>query len=308
MAKCKSCGNYIKDSAEICNKCFQSNGDGRIDGLVNNTSNTIVSCQWLFDHLNSKDIVILDASPKSNKSNIQSNNGAVYIPNARYFDLAKDFSDVDAEFPNNFPSEAEFNKNCQSLGINNDSIIVVYDNLGIYSSPRVWWMFQTMGHDNVFVLDGGLPEWLKNEFPVSNSMNDTYSKGNFNGYKRNTSIKDFHFMKTYALICTVQVIDARSKGRFDGNAPEPREGINSGSIPYSINIPFQEVLNNGTLKSKGELEEIFSIVLENKRPKVFTCGSGLTACIILLAAQHIGIQELNVYDGSWTEWATKTQS
>jgi thiosulfate/3-mercaptopyruvate sulfurtransferase len=169
-------------------------------------------------------------------------------------------------------------------------------------------MFQTMGHENVFVLDGGLPEWSKQNYPVSTTHKVSQNIGNFQGIKNSEVIKDFHFMKTYAPICTVQVIDARSKGRFDGTAPEPREGLKSGSIPYSINIPFQEVLADGKLKSKDELNDIFEIVKDNDRPKVFTCGSGLTACIILLAAKHIGINDLSIYDGSWTEWATKTQN
>jgi thiosulfate/3-mercaptopyruvate sulfurtransferase len=291
---------------EICNKCYQSNGDGvsKIEFL---NHNTIVSCDWLYANLNNEKLIVLDCSLRSNKSGIDPVINNVGIPKTTYFDLLNDFSDASSEWPNTFPSNYQFNKKCQELGINNDSIIVVYDTIGIYSSPRVWWMFQTMGHHNVFVLDGGLPAWTAREFAIPEFPNSSFRKGNFKGVKDVSRIKDFQFMKAYAPICTVQVLDARSKGRFDGLVPEPREGIKSGSIPYSVNIPFDDVLKDGYLKSKKELTEIFGVVSENKRPKVFTCGSGLTACILLLAAKHIGIQDLNIYDGSWTEWATKTQ-
>ncbi len=268
-------------------------------------ANTIVSCEWLLENLNNKNLVILDASPQTNKSGLQAETDNVFIPNARHFNLAKDFSDVNAEFPNTFPSEHQFNTNSQKLGVNQDSIIVVYDNLGIYSSPRVWWMFQSMGHENVFVLNGGLPEWIKKDYPVNNSLHETFEKGSFQGKLDTSVIKDYTFMQSNASTCTSQVIDARSKGRFEGTAPEPREGLKSGAIPYSINIPFQEVIKGGCLKSKEELKEIFKKVISNKQPKIFSCGSGLTACIILLAAKHIGISDLHIYDGSWTEWATK---
>ena len=270
-------------------------------------ANTIVNSKWLLENLYNKNLVILDASPKSNKSGLTSESENTFISNARHFDLAKDFIDTKAEFPNTFPSEHQFNANSQKLGINQDSIIVVYDNLGVYTSPRVWWMFQSMGHENVFVLDGGLPEWLKNGSPTSDKLREDYERGNFQGKIDKEVIKDFQFIQENASSNTSLVIDARSKGRFEGTAPEPREGLKSGAIPYSINIPFQEVLKDGCLKSKEELKEIFKEVISNKQPKVFSCGSGLTACIILLAAKHIGISDLHIYDGSWTEWATKVK-
>ena len=305
MAKCNSCGNYVDQAGETCEKCYQSHGDGSVS-KTNTLDNTIVSCEWLNQHLTDTNLVVLDASSKSNVSGLKSDLEDVQIPNTRYFDLAKDFSEPGAEFPNTFPSAEQFNASCQQLGINKDSVIVVYDNLGIFNSPRVWWMFLAMSHHNIYVLNGGLPAWVSKGFATELKTEKTYPKGDFEGVKVLPQIKDFQFMETYAPLGTVQVVDARSKGRFDGTAPEPREGLRSGSIPYSMNIPFQEVLENGFLKSKSQLEEIFHEVKANKRPKVFSCGSGLTACILLLAAKHIGIDDLSIYDGSWTEWATKT--
>ena len=140
----------------------------------------IISVKWLNEHLNNSNIIVLDASPKSNISGLASEYEDLQIPHTRYFDLKKDFSAPNSEFPNTIPSLEQFEKNAQHLGINQDSIIVVYDNLGIYSSPRAWWLFKTFGHENVYVLDGGLPEWIKSGHLTENtSKNSVYNKGNF---------------------------------------------------------------------------------------------------------------------------------
>ncbi len=305
MAECKSCGNYVAKENQICNKCYQSDGDCDDPISSHTKNNTTVSCEWLLQNLNNKHLILLDASPKNNKSGLTSDVSNKHIPNSRYFDLVNDFSDTTAEFPNTFPSTEQFNANCQKLGINQDSIIVVYDNLGIYTSPRVWWMFQTMGHQDVYVLDGGLPEWIRNQYATVDFLSESSGLGNFKGVKNTYNIKSFEFIQTFGLDASIHLVDARSKGRFEGTTPEPREGLKSGAIPYSTNIPFQEVLDGGKLKSKQQLAAIFKDVINRDHPIVFSCGSGLTACVLLLAAKHIDIDDVAIYDGSWTEWATK---
>lgn len=262
----------------------------------------LVSAQWLFEQLENPKLVILDASPSSNKSNLVPEFTSIKIKGARIFDSENVFVDSEKEVPNMFPTEEKFTKECQRLGINNDSLIVVYDNLGIYMSPRVWWMFKSMGHKNIAVLDGGLSAWKKLNFPYEDYNQAKVSKGNFIASYQENYVKEASFILKNIKTETCAVVDARSTGRFLGELPEPRENMQSGHIPNSKNIPFRNVLNNGFMKPKDELKMVFKEVLDEKKPLVFTCGSGVTACIILLASELISDTEKYLYDGSWVEW------
>lgn len=264
---------------------------------------TVVSVDWLKNHLSDPDLVILDTSPKSNKSGLTSELENLQIPNAKYFDLKNVFSDQKAEFPNTMPSIEKFEEGCQQLGINNTSKIVVYDNLGIYASPRVWWMFKVMGHNHVAVLDGGLPEWVSQGNATEAVIHRMVKTGDFEAQASLEKIKDYQFIKSNITNQRHLVIDARSSGRFDGTAPEPREGLKSGHIPNSVNLPFQNVLSDHKFKSPSELKKLFEELNVKNQPLSFSCGSGLTACIILLASEMVQDNETSVYDGSWTEWA-----
>lgn len=263
----------------------------------------LVNSQWLFENLNHPDIIILDASQQSITSKKENQNGNIRITGARYFDLKNNFSDKSAELPNTLPNKAQFELECQNLGINEDSLIVVYDNLGVYSGPRAWWMLKIMGHKNVAVLDGGLPGWIKNDYPTEKIQAQQYELGNFKAQLNSENVKDFIFIKTNLNNKNSLVIDARSAGRFNGTAPEPREGLRSGSIPNSLNIPFGDVLENGKFKPEEEIKAIFSKINPENKELVYSCGSGLTACIILLAGELILPNTTAIYDGSWTEWA-----
>lgn len=260
-----------------------------------------VSPDWLKAHLNDQNLIILDASQPSNFSESFS------IPGARVFDLKNDFSDTCSEYPNTFPKVEQFEQECGKLGINKNSKIVVYDNRGIYFSPRVWWMFKVMGHQNIAVLDGGLPAWENQGFKTKVRDNTTYTTGNFSAILDANVVKDFEFIKTNIEKQDSLIVDARSSGRFNGTAPEPRKGLRSGSIPNSINIPYETLLENGKFKNEQELLEIFNSSQITNEPLVFSCGSGVTACIVLLAAELIKIEnKKSVYDGSWTEWVLRT--
>ena len=262
----------------------------------------LISSQWLFENIKDPNIIILDASQKAITANKTVDNTEQII-GARYFDLKNNFSDPSSDLPNTFPKPSQFEAECQKLGINNSSKIIVYDNLSIYSSPRVWWMFKVMGHQNVAVLNGGLPDWIAQGFPTTKNQPQQFELGNFKAHFNPESIKDYTFIKTNLNNKNNIVIDARSSGRFNGTAPEPREGLRSGSIPNSFNIPFQNVLKNGKYKSKEELAYIFSKINVQGKSLTFSCGSGLTACILLLASELTIPNKTSVYDGSWTEWA-----
>jgi len=205
--------------------------------------------------------------------------------------------------PNTFPSATQFEDECQKLGINETSLIVVYDNLGIYSSPRVWWTLKIMGHQNVTVLDGSFPNWIEANHPNEKIEVQEYNLGNFKAKLRPNAVKDYNYIKPNTKTNQALVLDARSKGRFNGTAAKPREGLRSGSIPNFLNIPFGDVLENGKFKPEEDLKAIFSkINPENKEP-VYSCRSGLTACFVLLAGELILTNTTAVYDGSWTEWS-----
>ncbi|WP_040497562.1 sulfurtransferase [Fulvivirga imtechensis] len=263
----------------------------------------IVSSQWLDKNLNDPNLVILDASEKKNKSGDKAELGEIQIKGARWFDLENTFSDKNSLLPHMLPVPKEFEDECQKLGISKNSKIVIYDNLGTYFSPRVWWMFKAMGHENISVLDGGLPAWIKQGFETQPVKEEKYHPGNFKSNFLPEFVKDVDFVKNNLLSKEAVIIDARSRERFDGMAPEPREGLRKGHIPGSKNIPFSTVLDNGFFKPKSDLKKIFKMLEPQGKPLVFSCGSGVTACILLLASELADIKnQKSVYDGSWAEW------
>lgn len=259
----------------------------------------ILSALWLYNNLEDPDLVILDASEKKDKGDLIN----IQIEGARHFDLKKEFSDTSSELPNTLPSPKQFENSCRKLGINNSSKIVVYDNLGIYISPRVWWMFKVMGHQNIAVLNGGLPEWIRQGYETVKHKENKIKPGDFKAKFNPEMVKDYDFVSSNVSLQQSVLIDARSPGRFEGIAPEPREGLPSGHIPGSLNLPYTDVLKNGKFKSREDLSEIFNNLKINEKPLVFSCGSGVTACIILMASELVLKNDKSVYDGSWTEWA-----
>lgn len=256
----------------------------------------LVSVDWLKEHLDDEHLIILDASSDYNPT--------ATIAGARHFDIKNTFSNTDNPLPNSFPSASIFEKECQNLSINASSHIVVYDRKGIFTSPRVWWMFKTFGHKNVSVLNGGLPAWEAAGYSLNQASNSPIKQGNYRAQLDPAHLKTFEDVRSNINSQDCILIDARSSGRFLGTAPEPRPQLKSGHIKKSINLPYTEVLNNGFYKSKNELEAIFSELDLREKPLIFSCGSGITACIILLAYDLVSDNSTSVYDGSWTEWAT----
>jgi len=264
---------------------------------------TIVSPIWLSEHLEDLDLIILEARLDQNQSDLENQFQDIQIKGARVFDIKNTFSDIQNPLPNTFPSASQFTIECQKLGINKNSRIVVYDTLGIYLSPRVWWMFNAMGHSNIYVLNGGLPEWIKEGFPTEIHKENTYLQGNFEARFQRELIKTKEDILENINSKEAVLIDARSPERFHAIIEETRAGIRNGHIPGSINIPFGNLLEDGKYKSTAALSEIFSL---NDKPLYFTCGSGITACILLLATELISDNPKAVYDGSWTEWGHST--
>nr|WP_315149893.1 sulfurtransferase [uncultured Flavobacterium sp.] len=264
-------------------------------------TNPLVSTAWLKEHLNDSDLIVLEARLEQNQSNLENQNPDLQIKGARLFDIKNNFSDTNNPLPNTFPSEEQFTDEAQKLGINKNSTIVVYDTLGIYSSPRAWWMFKAMGHSNVFVLDGGLPEWIKEGYPTEKQQPAACPKGDFEAKFQPDLIKNKEQILKNITTKEAVLMDARSADRFYATNEEPRAGLRSGHIPCSINVPFTELQQDGKFKSPQELKEILNL---NDQPLLFTCGSGITACIVLLATELISDNPKAVYDGSWTEWGS----
>ncbi|WP_372769185.1 sulfurtransferase [Lutibacter sp.] len=264
--------------------------------------NPIISAKWLFENLENPNLVILDASPRENKSNLIPEFTNIKIEGAHYFDMEGVFLDKENAIPNMIPNERVFEEECRKLGINNDSLIVVYDNLGIYTSPRVWWLFKVMGHAEITVLDGGLSAWKKEYYPTESIAKNEIFSGNFTAKYHADLVADAITLLENIDSKKMLVVDARSQERFGGLIPEPRENMLSGHIPNSINLPFEKVLNNGKMKPEKELKKIFKNLNIENQPLAFTCGSGITACIILLASELILENKKVLYDGSWAEW------
>jgi len=266
----------------------------------------LVSVDWLFENLTDENLIILDATiPNINSKNTISSD-KTQIKNARFIDLKNEFSDTDAPFPNTVLSPVKFELKAQELGINRKSSIIVYDDLGVYSSPRVWWMFSLMGFTNIAVLNDGLPGWKAKNYPVENPTKTTISKGDFKvDYNPNKLVFTADVLSA-SKNKDFLILDARSSGRFFGTEPEPRNDSKSGRIPNSKSLPYELVLNETKLKSAKEIQQIFSKLNPENRKMIFTCGSGITASILNFSAVVAGYKNTSVYDGSWTEWGSNT--
>lgn len=267
---------------------------------------SLVSAEWVYKNLNNPDLLILDASiPKVTE--LKPSLGLPPIVGAQFFDIKNKFSKPKAPFPNTVPNLKQFNTQAQKLGINNYNAIVVYDDKGIYSSARCWWLFKAFGFQNIAVLDGGSPHWLAANYPVAKKLNKQKPKpGNFTGKYNPDYFMFFKDIKQIENSSAHLILDARNNERFIGLVKEPREGLRSGNIPNSKNIPYASLMDGYKLKSKEGLKRIFKTNDIEDKKLVFTCGSGITACILALAAEHIGISDFAVYDGSWTEYGSLT--
>ena len=231
-----------------------------------------------------------------------------HIPNSVFFDINK-IADPKNPLPHMIPSKELFSIMMQNLGINNQDEIIIYDNSPLLSSARAWFLFRYFGHKNIFILNGGLKNWEKNGGKITNKKT-IISTGNFqsNTEKKNLVV-DLNQMISFSDNNSKLILDARSYKRFTGEAKEPRPGLDSGHIPNSKSLPSSDlVTNDGFLKSIEELDKIFSNNnFNNSEQIIATCGSGVSACVISVALYCLGKQDVPIYDGSWTEWASSGQ-
>ncbi|MFD1292718.1 sulfurtransferase [Lutibacter holmesii] len=266
------------------------------------TLNPLVSVKWLAKNLDIPNLVILDASTQKNASKLVPKYLGVQIKGARIFDMESTFFDEENPIPNMMPNPKVFETECQKLGIHSNSIIVIYDNLGVYTSPRARWMFKAMGHQYVTVLNGGLTAWKEAGYACEEKKEKTYKLGDFKALHQPNLVRDSKFILNNLQNKEVLVVDARSNDRFLGESPEPRAGMASGHIPNAISFPYKQVLEEGKMKSKNDLLQLIEDLKVDNKELVFTCGSGVTACIILLAFELVNDNQKSLYDGSWSEW------
>ncbi len=265
---------------------------------------TLVSTEWLGNHLKDPDLRILDASwylPDAGRD-AKAEYDAAHIPGARFFDI-DEISDQRSDLPHMAPPPEKFISRMRAMGVGDGHQVVIYDGAGLFSAARVWWTFRLMGKTDVAVLDGGLPKWLAEERstedmpPVLRDRHITVSR-------QANLVKDVTQVAAAAKLGDYEIIDARSAPRFRGEEAEPRPGLRAGHIPNSRNVPFRALLNaDGTMLPPDALAKVFADSgVDLSKPAITTCGSGVTAAILSLAMERMGKRDHALYDGSWAEW------
>jgi thiosulfate/3-mercaptopyruvate sulfurtransferase len=271
----------------------------------------LVAPTWLAAHLPDENVRVLDGSwhmPAEGRDPA-AEFAATHIVGAAFFDI-DGICEPDTGLPHTMPSAERFGRSVAALGVSNESHVVVYDTVGLFSAPRVWWMFRAFGHKRVSVLAGGLPAWIAEEHPIE-ARTSEIAPATFTAVLQPELLRSLDQIRTNVADGAAQVVDARSAGRFAGTDPEPRPGLASGHIPGSKNVPFPAVLagDGSTLRGDADLRAIFAKAgVDPERPVITSCGSGITACTLALALASIGAEAVAVYDGSWTEWGGRTDT
>jgi thiosulfate/3-mercaptopyruvate sulfurtransferase len=262
--------------------------------------NTIISTAWLEAHRG--EARVLDASwyMPADQRDAKAEFEAGHIPGAVFYDLDA-LSDPATGLPHMMTAPEIFARDMAALGVGDDDTVVVYDGAGLFSAARVWWMLRAMGHDKVWVLDGGLPKWKAEARPLEQGS-AAPKPAHFTARPVAGQVRDFVAVK--AALGNTQMLDARSPGRFTGEEKEPRAGLRSGHIPGAVNVHYRSLLNaDGTLKSDAELRRIFAEKgVDLREPIITSCGSGVSAAILMLALARLEAPMTSLYDGSWTEW------
>ena len=271
----------------------------------------LVSTGWLAGELGKPDLVVFDATkylPNENKDG-KSLFLSEHIPGARYFDI-DDIADPDTDLPHMVPTPGRFAKLIGALGVGNDSRVVFYDQKGLASAARGWWMMGLFGHDHAAVLDGGLPKWLKEGRATQAGAPAATTTKIFRPDFRPLRLRGIGDLLANVTGQDELVLDARSAGRFAGIAPEPRAGMRAGHIPGSASLPFTDLLNpDQSFADPAVLRARFAAAgVDGSRPVVTSCGTGVTATILTLGLRLAGLPEGAVYDGSWTEWGGRSDT
>jgi thiosulfate/3-mercaptopyruvate sulfurtransferase len=267
----------------------------------------IVSTEWLAAHLDDPQVKVFDASMQKvvGRTPIEYEQLQV-IPGARDLALERELTDTGAPLPNTFPSATQVTSWLQRNDVKADDIVVLYDNQGIYSAPRAWVVLQAMGITNSFILDGGLPQWLAEQRPIEGDYQTPTDTGTVVARLNGEWLADWREVLQACQSGDALVVDARSAERFSGAKGEPRVGMRAGHMPNAKNLPFAHVMEGHRFASVDALKQTFSTLgIQAQQPAITTCGSGITAAILLVAAHLAGCRNIKIYDGSWSEWGSR---
>lgn len=269
----------------------------------------LVTTQWLRDNLERSDLVILDASfhLAATQRDPREEFRQVHIPGAQFFDIEY-IADPTTDLPHMLPTDNDFIEKVSAIGVGNDKTIVVYDACGIFSAPRAWWMLRIFGLENVHVLDGGLPKWQAEGHPVTDKITKP-ARGTLTGALDRSKVYDLDAVQEVVNGAPGLILDARGRGRFTAEDPEPREGMRSGHMPGAKSVPLCDLLIDGCYRPLDELKTIFTEAGVTPQTRaVCTCGSGVTAAGVALALTLTGHDDHAVYDGSWSEWGSRSDT
>jgi len=271
----------------------------------------LVTTEWLAGELGKPDLFVFDATkylPNEDKDG-KAEYLKAHIPGARYFDIDQ-VADPDTDLPHMVPTPGRFANLMAAMGVGNTSRIVFYDQKGLASAARGWWLMGLFGHDQAAVLDGGLPKWLREGRASETGTPPAAPAATFLPEYRAMRLRGVGDLMRNVASQAELVLDARAAGRFTGAVPEPRAGMRSGHIPGSESVPYTDLLNaDGTFRSVAEVKTRFARAgVDGSLPVVTSCGSGVTACILTLGLRLAGLPEGAVYDGSWTEWGGRSDT
>lgn len=274
------------------------------------TNTFFVTADWLSAHLSDDDIQLIDARmPPAGQENLRDIHAefiASHLPGALFFDIDA-ISDHTSPLPHTMPSAEKFFADMQALGVNRAKHLVIYDEGNLFSAPRAWWMLRTFGANKVSILAGGFHQWKAQGRELESGV-PTPKPASFSAQLDPSVIKNANDVLLATQTHSAQIVDARAAARFRGEVTEPRAGLRQGHIPGSHNVPWGDLVKDGALKSNEELKAIFAAAgVTFEQPIIVSCGSGVTAAVVVLALTTLQVNGVALYDGSWSEWGANPE-
>lgn len=274
------------------------------------TNTFFVTADWLSAHLSDDDVQLIDARmPPAGQENLRDIHAefiASHLPGALFFDIDA-LSDHTSPLPHMMPSDEKFSADMQALGVNREKHLVVYDEGNLFSAPRAWWMLRTFGANKVSILAGGFHQWKAQGRELESGV-PTPKPATFSAQLAPSVVKNANDVLLVTQTHSAQIVDARAAARFRGEVAEPRAGLRQGHIPGSHNVPWRDLVKDGALKSNEELKAIFAAAgVSFEQPIIVSCGSGVTAAVVVLALTTLQVNGVALYDGSWSEWGANPE-